>query len=119
MSEPMPEQQPGGGFMSRKFLGIPAIVWLLGAVFLAYLYFRNSNKASGASGMSSAGSGTSTTGNVQVTPGPGQTINVNTQYGPKAGGPPRHRTPNPQPHPKHKPPVVKHHAAAVITHHAK
>jgi LysM repeat protein len=56
--------------MSRKFLGIPAIFWLLGAAVLAYLYFKNkSGSSTGAGATSSAGSGTSSTGDIAFTPG--------------------------------------------------
>ena len=47
MSEPVPEA--GGAptnFLMQKFLGIPAIVWLLGAAILAYLYFRSQSGSS-------------------------------------------------------------------------
>lgn len=75
MSEPMPEGgAPGSGFMSKKFMGIPAVVWLIGAALLAYMYFRNKNSSSGSSGSSSGGASsgssgdTSTTGNISVKP---------------------------------------------------
>lgn len=72
MSEPMPESGGGapGGFMSRRFMGIPAIVWLAGAAILAYLYFRNKNSSGNTSGGASSGStgDTSTTGNISLKP---------------------------------------------------
>lgn len=78
MSEPMPEGgAPGGGFMSKRFLGIPAVVWLIAAALLAYLYFRNQNSSSSGSsgGASSASTGnTPTTGNISVKPA--ETIDV-------------------------------------------
>lgn len=74
MSEAPPEGGGGapaaGGFMSRKFLGIPAIFWLLGAAVLAYLYFKNkSGSSAGGGATSTAGNGTSSTGDITFTPG--------------------------------------------------
>ena len=71
MAEMAPEAPPaeggGGGFMSQKFYGIPAIVWLGGAAILAYfLFFRNKTSSSAPS--SSGGGGTSTTGDITFTP---------------------------------------------------
>lgn len=112
MSEPMPEGEGGGGsFLTRKFAGIPAIVWLLGATLLAYLYFRNKN---GGSASSSGGGGTATTGDIAISPGT-TTIDVRNHYSGrmhvpasnKGTPPPRHRTPNPQPRPHTKPPIKK------------
>lgn len=112
MSEPIPEGDGGGGsFLTRKFAGVPAIVWLLGATLLAYLYFRNK---SGGSASSTGGGGTPTTGDISVTPGT-TTINVIRQYTGRmhkpssnnGSPPPRHRTHNPQPKPRTKPPVKK------------
>lgn len=133
MSEPAPEPQAQGqgGFMSRKFLGIPAIFWLLGAAILAYLYFRNkSASSSGTGATSTGGSGQSTTGDITFQPA-AETIDVQGQYGPntqtgtdttQSGGqntssgtggtttvsnnpPPSNGTPNPQPTPQPKPPT--------------
>jgi LysM repeat protein len=63
MSEQVPEPQPqegggGGNFMTRKYFGLPGIVWLGGAAVLAYfLFFRNSSSSSGtASGTTPSGS---------------------------------------------------------------
>lgn len=120
MSEPAPEAinngaPAAGGFMSRKFLGIPAIFWLLGAAILAYLYFRNRSGA-GSGATSSAGSGQSTTGNISIKPGT-TNFNVKAQYGPNTStatqstgkaAPPKHRTHNPQPDPDRKPTKKKH-----------
>lgn len=118
MSEPIPESGGGGpaapSFMSKKFMGIPAIVWLIGAVLLAYLYFRRGSGGASSSG----GGGTSTTGDISIAPAT-TTLNVKGQYGPftqsstqtltqSRQSPPRHRTPNPQPKPKVKHPVRKH-----------
>ena len=113
MSEPMPEAGGGapaaGGFMTKKFMGIPAIVWILGAVLLAYLYFRHSSSSGSAS--SSGGGGTPTTGNISLSPG-NTSVTVNSQYAQTQNSqhnttsnnnqPPRHRTHNPQPQPHHR-----------------
>lgn len=100
----MPEGGGGENFLTKKFFGIPAIVWVLGAVLLAYLFFRSKSGSSGAAS-SSGGGGTSTTGNISLKP-PTTTITVNQQYG-KAlrhiAEAPKHRTPNPQPKPQPKP----------------
>ena len=126
MSEPAPEgggAPAAGGFMTRKFLGIPAIFWLLGAVLLAYLYFRHSSgTSSGGGATSTGGGGTSTTGDITITPSPSN-LTINSQYGPNTlssqqttttHSPPRHRTPNPQPKP-HRKPTRKVHQKSVIT----
>ena len=120
MSEPYPEgggAPASAGFMSKKFMGIPAIVWLIGAALLAYLYFRNSSKSSGGA-TSTGGGGTSTTGNISLaTRGPvidvisqyaqTQTSNRNTTT--NNNHPPRHRTHNPQPKPPHRKNKQTHH----------
>lgn len=120
MSEPAPEPQPGqggggGSFFSKKFLGIPAVIWLAGAAILAYLYFKNQSSSSGSSGSgatSSSGSGQSTTGDITFTPGTstvevqgtnptgGTTTQQNTTTTTNNSG-----TPNPQPTPNPKPPT--------------
>lgn len=115
MSEPAPEPQgggaPGGGFMSKKFLGIPAVVWLIGAAILAYLYFRNSSSSgsSGTGASSSAGSGQSTTGDITFTPGT-STVEVQGNTNPSTQQNTTQTTnnsgtPNPQPTPNPKPPT--------------
>jgi hypothetical protein len=122
MSEPAPEGgSPGGGFMSAKFLGVPAIVWLLGAAVLAYFYFKSSSSSSSSTGSSSGqpnqpqatNSGTQTAGAITVSPGT-TNFNITSQYAQtqtasNTGAPaPRHRTPNPQPTPKPKKPTKTH-----------
>lgn len=133
MSEPAPEPQQGGsaagGFMSRKYMGIPAVVWLAGAAILAYLYFRNKSASSGGGATSTGGGGQSTTGDIAFQPA-AETIDVQGQYGPNTvsgtdttqggntgggntsgstsgGGSTTvgSGTPNPQPSPKPKPPT--------------
>lgn len=130
MSEAAPEggaPQQGGGIMSRKFMGIPAIVWLAGAAILAYLYFRSkSSSSTGTGATSTGGTGTSTTGDVAFSPA-AETIDVQGQYGPNttsgtdttvsgsgdttasgSGGGTTTvgtGTPNPQPKPPAKPPT--------------
>jgi len=71
------EPEGGGGFMTQKFMGIPAIVWLLGAAAVAYFLFSR-NSASSGSGSSSAGSSdTLTTGDTSVATGAVQvTVNA-------------------------------------------
>lgn len=124
MSEPAPEP-PGsapaaGGFMSRKFLGIPAIFWLLGAVLIAYLYFRNRSGGGTTGATSTAGSGQATTGDISIAPAT-TALNVKSQFGPNQNTvnpkvPPRHRTHNPQPKPPHRKPVKKHQRMHPVTH---
>lgn len=87
MSEPAPESggAPGGSaagsFMSRKYLGIPAVVWIAGVALLAYMYFRRKSTASGGGATSTGGGGTSTTGDIAFQPA-AETIDVQGQYGP-------------------------------------
>lgn len=98
----MPEAGEGQNFFTKKFFGIPAIVWILGAVLLAYLFFRSKSGSSGTAS-TSGGGGTSTTGNISLKP---PTITVIEQYGKSprhVAEPPKHRTPNPQPKPQPKP----------------
>jgi len=111
----MPEGQPASvGFFSRKFMGIPAIVWLAGAALLAYMYFRHQS-STGAGGTSTGGGGSAATGDITLQPSP-TSITVQGQYGPNTTGPvsnvgnppPRHGTGNPQPKPPPKPPKKKH-----------
>jgi LysM repeat protein len=119
MSEPAPE--PGGGtgsFFQKKFLGIPAIVWLGGAAILAYLYFRSQSGSSSsgttATTPSNANSGTATTGDTTFPANASTNLTINSQYAQSgtststSGTPaPRHATPNPQPTPKTKAPTKK------------
>jgi LysM repeat protein len=121
MSE-MPPEGGGGGtgsFLQKKFLGIPAIVWLIGAAVLAYLYFRSQNSSSSTSTGSStpanvpqnANSGTSTTGDTTFGP-PTTNLTINSQYSQASNSttgspPPRHATANPQPTPAVKPATKK------------
>ena len=120
MSEMPPEGEGGGagGFLTKKYMGLPGYVWLIGVAVLAYLYFRTKS-GSGTSGSNStaattpsnANSGTSTTGNTTFGP-PTTNLTINSQYAQTssstAGVPaPRHATPNPQPTPLPKPPTKK------------
>lgn len=127
MSEPVPEA-PGTpaapGFMSRKFLGIPAIFWLLGAALIAYLYFRNRSGGSATGATSTAGSGQSATGDISISPAT-TNFNVKAQYGPNTTtatqnvpkiAPPKHKTHNPQPKPPHKPTKKKHQRMHPVKH---
>jgi hypothetical protein len=116
--QPEPTGQSGGIFM-KKYAGIPGIVWVAGAVLLAYLIFRRSGTGGGAT--STGGGGTSTTGNISVGP-VSRALNVTANYNNAHTSttihpahhkpmPPRHRVPNPQPRPPHKRPkriAVKH-----------
>lgn len=116
MSEPAPEPQggqpQGGSFMSRRFLGIPAVVWLIGAALLAYLYFRNQSSSSTGGATSTAGSGQSTTGDITFTPGT-STVEVAGTNTPSTNNTQQNTqqttnnsaTPNPQPTPNPKPPT--------------
>jgi LysM repeat protein len=111
MSEMAPEGgvpgQAGGNFFTRKYMGIPGIVWLAGAAILAYFLLRGKTGTSGAT--STAGSGTSTTGNITLQPG---TTTIKAQYGPNSSASTSgasHGTHNPQPHPSPRPPVKHHH----------
>ena len=73
MSEPMPEPAPaegGGNFLTQRYMGIPAVVWIGGAAVLAYLLFFR-NKSSAATG-STANSGTETSGTVTLNAPPTQ-----------------------------------------------
>lgn len=121
MSETMPEQTTqdsggGGNFFTKKYMGIPGIVWLGGAAILAYfLFFRNSSSSSssGTSGTSGTTSGSS--GTINVNPLPSQGGNwqpLNTDSGsvsqsssntnalsPNQGSGTNTGTPNPQPQP--------------------
>lgn len=125
MSEPAPEggAPSAGGFMTRKFLGIPAIFWLLGAVLLAYLYFRHSSTSASGGATSTGGGGQSTTGDITIQPS-SNPLTINAQYGPNTltsnqtvnkHPPPRHRTPNPQPKPKPKPTRKAHQRAVPVS----
>lgn len=69
--EPPPEGGGGGNFLTQRYMGIPAVVWMAGAAILAYfLFFRN--KGGSSSPSSSGGGGTSTTGDITFTPPPTQ-----------------------------------------------
>jgi LysM domain len=114
MSEMPPEGGGTGSFLQKKFLGIPAIVWLGGAAILAYLYFRSQSGSSGSSSSGTsantpqnANSGTATTGDTTFG-APTTNLTINSQYSQTSssttGVPaPRHTTPNPQPTPAVKP----------------
>lgn len=114
MSEMSPDPGgSGGGFMQKKFLGIPAIVWLIGAAVIAFMYFRSQNGSSSGSTAPGAttNSGTATTGNTTFG-APTTNLTITSQYSQASnsntGVPaPRHATPNPQPTPKTKAPVKK------------
>jgi hypothetical protein len=126
VSEPIPEEGGGGpaapGFMSRRFFGIPAIFWLLGAIILAYLVFRNRSGRSG--GGATGASGQSATGDISIAPAT-STYKIMTQFGPNTttatqhtgkAAPPKHRTHNPQPRPKPRPTKKKHQVAVPVKH---
>jgi hypothetical protein len=77
----MPDEgTSGGGFMSQKFMGIPAIVWLIGAAVIAYLWFSKQQAASGqtapASSTANQGTVTQTTGATTIDTGAVQ-VDVN------------------------------------------
>lgn len=79
----------GGGFLTQRFFGIPAWVFLLGAAALAYWYFSRQGGIGGGGASSSAGSNdTLTSGNTTVDTGAVQvTVNTgNTQPGPPSRG---------------------------------
>lgn len=61
------ENEGGGGFMTRKFMGIPAWVFLVGAAAIAYYMFsRNKTPVSNST---SGGGGSVRTGNTKVQTG--------------------------------------------------
>jgi hypothetical protein len=69
----------GGGFMSQRFLGIPAVVWLVGAAIVAYLYFAHKSAAgqtAPASSTANQGTVTQTTGATTIDTGAVQ-VDVN------------------------------------------
>ena len=75
----MPEEgmQPGAGgnIFTNRIMGVPGIVWLIGAGVLAYfIFFRNKGQSAG-SPSTSGGGGTITTGNTQIQKG-AVTVNV-------------------------------------------
>lgn len=123
MSETVPEgggAPAAGGFMQKKFLGIPAWIWLVAAAVLAYMYFRNKGGATAGTATSSGGPGTATSGDTSIGAYTAPVINVHEQYGPytttnthTVNKPSRHRTPNPQPKPKRKPTVKQHQTSAI------
>ena len=138
VSETYPEQQPQQGtFLTKKYGGIPGVVWLAGAAVVAYFLFFRGKSSSGAT--SSGGGGTPTTGDISITPGT-STVNVTDSSpvpgprgpkgppGPKGpqgppgkppppGGHHKHHTKNPQP--KHHPPPRKKKHSLPVTHRAK
>ncbi len=95
MSEAVPEQagQPASaGFLSRKILGIPVVLWIILVAVIAYLWFKNQNSSSSsASSNNSQGTPQSQTGNVTLSPGT-ETIDVE-------GGTSTTTASNPQPTP--------------------
>lgn len=118
MSEQVPEQESGatgGGFMTRKFFGLPAIVWIIIVIIVAYLYFRRAGSSSGSGGASStSGSGQADTGDITFTPGT-STVEVEGNTGPATDTQQNTTqttnnsgTPNPQPTPNPRPPVKSH-----------
>lgn len=108
----MPEGEQGGNIFTNRILGIPGVVWLIGAGVLAYfVFFRNRGQSAG-SPSTSGGGGTITTGNTRIEKG-AVTVNVSqpqtsseTETEPgttKTGG-----QPGPKPPPrKHKGKAVK------------
>lgn len=109
----MPDEggQPGAGnIFTNRIMGVPGIVWLIGAGVLAYfVFFRNKSQSAG-SPSTSGGGGTISTGNTRIDKG---AVTVTVQQNPNAsqsetststttnssgnsGG-------NPQPKPKPKP----------------
>lgn len=132
MSEmpPDPAQQQGN-FLTRKYGGIPGIVWIGGVAIIAYfLFFRNSSSSGNSS---SGGGGQSTTGDITLQPGTetidlsGQTsgttgvdnpapVTDNNGVPENPGGPNQTGTPNPQPTPV--PPPKKKVIGKKVTHKA-
>jgi hypothetical protein len=67
MSEMAPESGGGGGnLFTGRIMGIPGVVWLLGAGVLAYFIFFRKGSA-GAGGSTSGGGGTIDTSGTQTT----------------------------------------------------
>lgn len=70
----MPADPPAGGgggsFLTAKFLGIPALVWIAGVAAIAYwLYYRNSAASGGAASSTAGANDTLTTGDTTVDSG--------------------------------------------------
>lgn len=82
-------ENEGGGFMSMKFMGIPAIVWIGGAAILVYFLMKHNSQSSQPTNRTSGGGGTVKTGKTVVRSGAVR-IDVN---GTGVG--------NPQPKPPH------------------
>ena len=66
---PNGNEQGSPNFLTQKFAGIPAWVFLVGAAVVGYLFLRNSSSSSGAGGTSSAGSATGGAGDTSATSG--------------------------------------------------
>jgi LysM repeat protein len=67
----------GGNMLTRKYYGIPGIVWLGGAALLAYfLFFRNKSSSSSGSGSSANDSGTAGNITLNVPPSAPSRVNV-------------------------------------------
>jgi len=130
MSEmpPEPGQPQQGNFLTRKYGGIPGVVWMAGAAVVAYFLFFRGKGGGGGGASSSGGGGTSTTGDISIQPGT-ETIDL-TGEGPTTtianpapvnpggpndsdnlnpSGPMQTGTPNPQPTPTPPPRVKQHH----------
>lgn len=133
MSEPYPDPQAQqGNFLTRKYGGIPGVVWLAGAAVIAYFLFFRGKSSSANAPSSSGGGGTSTTGDISLQPGtetidltgsgsdttisnPAPAINPGGLPQPPSG-PTQTGTPNPQPSPK--PPPKKKTVGGSVAHKA-
>lgn len=104
MSEGYPEQQPGGSFLTRRVMGMPAWAWLILAGGATYLLFF---RGKGGGGTSTGGGGSSATGDTTFA---GSPVSVTVDAG--------HGTPNPQPSPK-PPPKKKVISHPVLTYKVK
>jgi hypothetical protein len=100
MSSMAPETGTSGGgtnFFTQKIMGIPGVVWLIGAAAIAYFLFARSSSSSGSAGSpsTSGGGGTITTGQTTIDQGAVQ-VSVS-QTGPSGASNPQ---PTPTPTPK-------------------
>jgi hypothetical protein len=99
MSTMSPEDGAGGGMggiFTAKIMGIPGIVWLIGAAGIAYFIFaRKSSAASAGSPSTSGGGGTITTGQTTIDSG---AVTVSVSQG--GSGDTSNPQPTPTPPPK-------------------
>lgn len=106
MSQMATEPATGGGgnFFTAKIMGIPGVVWLIGAAAIAYFLFaRSSSSGSAGSPSTSGGGGTVTTGQTTIDSGAVQ-VSVSQSGPPQSTTPPTVTNPggpisNPQPTP--------------------